>query len=238
LKDWTPSKLVLGGLGDLAHAPVRALLFLGVVPGLWMAPTYLAPSTTTAVIHPGWWLLIRIGTVTWGSVLAGGVFLAAMNLVRRVPFGSYCFVQGLRYWPRITCLELALSLPPALLSLAHPLLKMSFYGKGVVDVALACAALIGTLVLIRMVIAVLVVVDRDVHLLDALSASWYSTAGAQGRIAVLVIAFIVPAAAWAIRWKGSPLGQQLGWVVLRPVCLLVWVRLYQQLQSNSVVPKP
>jgi hypothetical protein len=236
LKDWKSGDLIVAGLGDFAQAPLRTSVFLGVLPGVWMAPAYLAASRTSVVANLGAWLLTRIGTAIWGSALAGGVFLAALNLVRRVRFGPHCFIDGLRYWPRITALDLVLSLPSVLLSLTRPLFKADFFGKGLVVLVVTCGAIFCLLVIVRTVAAVLVVVDRDAQLVDALSASWHSTANAKGRVAVLVLIFAVPAAVWGILWKSSPIGQQVGWVVLRPVCILVWVRLYLQLQTNMVLP--
>jgi hypothetical protein len=238
VRAWTPAGLVVSGLDDLAHAPVRAILYLGVLPGIWMAPTFLEPLKTTAASHPGLWLLLRIGTAIWDSVVAGGVFLAALNIVRRVPVGLPCFINGFRYWFRIATLALLLSLPLVIVSLARPFLKLDDPGKGLIVAVFACVAIIAVLILMRMVTAVLLVVDRDARVVDALSGSWHSTARARWRIAVLLMGFMVPVAAWAIWWRASVLGQQIGWMVIRPVCLLVWVHLYQQLQRDALSTNP
>jgi hypothetical protein len=67
---WTADGLIMVAVRDLARAPVGSLVYLGLVPVFWATPEF-AGQNLSSTPHPGLWLLMRLATVAWGSVVTG-----------------------------------------------------------------------------------------------------------------------------------------------------------------------
>jgi hypothetical protein len=202
-----------------------------------MVPELFAPPISTVGDQPGLWLLARIGTTLWSSILTGGMLLVALNLVRGVAVGPKCFLEGARYWFRIACLELLVSIPYLVATLMKPTISLQFYGRSIVVLIVVCVALCSLLVLVRTVIAAVLVVDRDVTVRYALLESWRATGIQTGRIVIFCGCLVVPTIVWAVGWKRVPVIQQIGRAMIRPLFLFIWIRLYESVGGRALVAK-
>jgi hypothetical protein len=221
---------------DQRRVPLRALLLLGLMPGLWDLPAdvlmgapvdYGGSSFDWRVQgrETGRWLLYSL----WSAVILGGQTLVGLDIARQGTPPLRRLLEGVRFTPALFVAGAA-----ALLSLQF--LTVVAFGAGIdsdsphVLTGLALALLLLVPVVCLVVASMMVtfpLVDRRQGLIDAIARVWEMF----GRslwpfFRLTVVSFVASGPLFAIGWATSDYVTNALMALVGPTFYLAWAHAY------------
>jgi hypothetical protein len=234
--EWSAWAMFAAAIRDQRRVPWRALLLLGILPGLWELPADLlindAPDDIDSTFdwrvqgrEAGRWLIYSL----WTAVLWGGQTLVSLEVVRQGSPPFRRLIQGIRFTPAIFAATATAMLSGQLLML------MAFGGGPDAEPPRVLAGIAIALLLLVPVVGVFVVatflafplVERRRGLIDGLVRAWALLGGSLGPVVRLtLLSLVISAPLYAIGWATSEYVTKALLALLAPTVHLAWAHAY------------